>query len=350
MSGIVALFLIVQFGGLLVAFLVTYTSSATTIYQTLANQQAADFSYVIDFMLVMIIVLLLMNKHKNSEKWEHRFIRSFEGLVLIATSSFAFLFAFTVLLPRSVEYAYLALAIVGAVAVVTLREKERATKNAATIISSIGVGLVLGFYFTFEYTIIILGIVAVYDYLSVFVTKSMIALAKMLSREDSAFLIEEEDIVAMSQESLGPESTTKYLKELSENKEDEDPLFKKLLEKGKIPEISSIQLGEGDLGLPLMIAVSAFFAFNNFFMPVFIVVGSGVGIMATLFLLKRYNRPLPAIPPLFAFIAAFSGIAFLITGKESQLISIALILMGISVFGFGMMFELSRGTRKGEED
>ena len=344
------LFLIVQFGGLLVAFLVSYTSSAASIYQTLGNQQAADFSYIIDFLLVIIIALLLLNKHKNGKMWEHRFIRSFEGLVLIATSSFAFLFAFTVLLPRSIEYAYLALAIIAAVGVVTLREKERSTKNAAAIISGFGVGLVLGFYFSFEYTFIILGIVAIYDYLSVFVTKSMIALAKRLSMEDTAFLIGEEDIIAMSEDSLGPEATVKYLKELNESKEDEYPLFKKIIEGNRIPEISSIQLGEGDLGLPLMVAVSTFFTFSNFFIPVLLITGSGIGILETLTLLKKYNRPLPAIQPLFSFVAFFSGVAFIITGKEGFLVSILLIVLGVAVMGLCMIFGLARSAEKTIEE
>ncbi len=76
MVGILALFLIVQFAGFGVALLTALRSTTGLIISRLVSQQSVFFSYGVDLLLVAIILLLLVNRHRkhNSELWDHKFL------------------------------------------------------------------------------------------------------------------------------------------------------------------------------------------------------------------------------------------------------------------------------------
>ena len=48
-----------------------------------------------------------------------------------------------------------------------------------------------------------------------------------------------------------------------------------------------------------MVAVSAYNYTLNFVLSFFIIFGAILGLALTMYILKRFSRPLPAIPPLF---------------------------------------------------
>lgn len=348
MAGILALFLIVQYGVLLVASLISLTSSFYIIKDLLASAQSVYLSYLTDVILVIALLLIMFNRHKKhgNKRWNHKFFVVFEAVVLIATSSFAFLFMFSAFLPRAIEGEYLLISVVAATLLILLREEIHSARNLATITSSVGVGLVLGFYiglyYGFYIAIIIMAIFSIYDYISVFVTKSMIKLAKTLNDQDVGFFVTEEDIVAIPENKVGRKDVKEYKNYLHAVHEDKIPLFKHLLMKKELPIISDIELGEGDLGVPLMVTVSAYYAFSNMFLAVFIITGAMVGMIMTMLFLKRYRRPLPAIPPLFSFISIFLATCFLITKLASLYVSLILTAAGILVLMFGMVYTLSR--------
>jgi presenilin-like A22 family membrane protease len=354
MVGILALFLIVQFGGFTIALLTHASGTTGLIISRLVSQQSVFFSYGIDALLIAIIFLLLINRYRkhNNEFWDHKFFVVFEAAVLTATSFFAFVFLFTSVLPSDLQGWYFLVSLVAALAVVGLRERNRHAKNAATIISSIGVGLVLGFYFSFLYTVLLLAIVALYDYSAVFITKSMIKLANKFTDEDVAFLVSEEDVEAIPQDRLSKDQIKDYLNEMNSRFDFTDPLFKEAVEKNAMPVVSRIQLGEGDLGLPLMTVVSLYFTFSSTFAPILVIVGAAIGLIVTMRLLKRYKRALPAIPPLFSFISMFSGLSLLMIGKITVLESALFVSIGVVVFFLGLMARLildrARAAREGQ--
>lgn len=349
MTGILVLFLIVQYGGLLIASLVYVTASKPAIVYSLNSLQSVYISYLVDAVLIIILILILLNRHRKHKGalWNHRLFVTFEAVVLTATSAFAFLFLFTslVVLPGTLAGEYIIIAFIAAVVLIIMREERHKVRNVATVVSSMGVGLVLGFNIGFYWAIAGLALFSVYDYLSVFVTKSMIKLAKILSNEDVAFFIDEEDIIAIPEEDIDKKEVEKYKAHLHYSHEDVNPLFKKALSSRELPIISSIELGEGDVGLPLMLVVSSYYAFSNIFFSLFLILGSTIGIITTMFFLKRYRVPLPAIPPLFAFMSIFVGLGFLITGISNLYTSILFILVGIFVIGFGMVYTLRRKGR-----
>ena len=342
MVGILALFLIVQFAGFTVAFLTNNSGMTGVIINRLVSQQDALFSYGIDALLIAIIFLLLVNRYRrhDSSLWDHKFFVVFEAAVLVATSFFAFVFLFTALLPIALQNWYFLFSLIAALALVGFRERNRSAKNTATIISSIGVGLVLGFYFSFLYTILILAMVAFYDYAAVFITKSMIKLANKFTDEDVAFLVSEEDVEAIPEEELSKKQIKDYLNNMNNRFDYNDPLFRKAVEKNAMPVVSRIQLGEGDLGLPLMTVVSLYFTFSSAFASILVVVGAAIGLVITMRLLKRYKRALPAIPPLFSFISIFSGLSLFFIGKLTVQESALFVVIGIVVFFFGLMMRL----------
>ncbi len=351
MTGILALFLIVQFGGIAIAMLTIATGNAGVIVGRLVSQQSVVLSYAIDAVLVGVILMLLLNRYRrhNNDLWDHDFFLVFEAAVLVATCFFAFLFVFTSILPQGFQNYYFALSIAAALLIVFARERVRAMKNVATVISSIGVGLVLGIYFNFAYTLLILAVVALYDYAAVFITKAMIRLAGKLSEEDVAFLISEEDVEAIPIESLSRGEVKKYLNSMSNRFDYRDPLFMGAVLKGSLPVISQIQLGEGDLGLPLMAAVSMLFTFSSAFASEFIIAFAAVGLVVTMFFLKRYRRPLPAIPPLFSFISAGSGIALFLIGSVTFPEMLVFILIGIVMISFGTYSGIVKSKHGGDQ-
>lgn len=304
-AGILAIFLIVQFAGLLIAVLTLQASAQATIIDRLVSGSSMALSYGVDIVLALIILMLLLNRHKrhNRELWNHRYFAVFEAVVLTATSFFAFLFLFTAVLPEELQGFYFVAALAAALLVVFMRERTDAAKNLATIVSSVGVGLILGFYFSFAYALLILAIVAVYDYIAVFVTKSMIKLANTFSKENVAFLVSEQDVEAIPPDNVSIGEIAGYTRQLRKSHADRDPLFRRILESGEIPVISQIQLGEGDLGLPLMAIASAYFTFSIPFMAIVLACGAAIGLIVTVGFLKRFKTPLPAIPPLFASVS-----------------------------------------------
>ena len=111
---------------------------------------------------------------------------------------------------------------------------------------------------------------------------------------------------------LSEKEIDSYMGYLKEMKELDDPKFKRILQKGELPVISQISLGEGDLSLPLMAVISAYFTLGQG-MGAVVAIGAVVGIVATMLILKVYKHPIPAVPPLFACIGIFSGVAFMLT-------------------------------------
>lgn len=198
-------------------------------------------------------------------------------------------------------------------------------RNLIAVTSSIGVGILIGFNgFYLAYFLMLL--IAIYDYIAVFITKHMIAMAKEMSSRNLAFLISSTDVEALPKRYMSRNDVSDYRKQEGKNK---DPFVKDLLKKGIYPVVSQVQLGTGDLALPLMLAVSAYISFLSYFAAVMIILGAASGMIFTMYLLKRYKVALPAIPPLFAFINLFLAVLFAINNVQAYKIWLGFLIIFI---------------------
>ena len=130
-------------------------------------------------------------------------------------------------------------------------------KNIAAILSSVGAGAAFGFSFSFFAALFFLFIMAAYDYISVFRTKHMVSMAKEIMKRNMSFTIT---------------STHR-------------------LPSGKI---SRMDLGTGDLALPIMVSVAAFSVSPA--LMAFVFLGSVAGVAGVLFYAWKRRTFLPAVP------------------------------------------------------
>jgi presenilin-like A22 family membrane protease len=306
---IFAMFAIVLGIGLLLVYLIVSTSNIALVRETITSPHSVYLSYVLDIVLVAVVVLMLLNRHRRHPIANNRLFIVFEGTVVIATSVFFFIALFDLILPRATVGYSVEISVLAAVVLVAVKEMHPKVRNLVTMVSSIGVGLFIGLYVNFGVAMLILAVIAIYDYLAVFVTKSMLKLAGVIEEEDIALVISSSHIDVVPASNYSRKEVLNYLKNLHIEKKDKNPIIRRILSMGELPVISQVQLGEGDIGLPLMAIVSAYFTFGNLFVSYAILIGSLVGLFAATYALQHYKKPLPAIPPIFFFIFVSSALA-----------------------------------------
>lgn len=339
---IIAMFVMVMAIGMLIAIAAVQHASVSLLYKAFSSQNFITFSYVIDAVLVLIVLLLVLRRRARDNTL---LFRALECIVTTFTSFFLFFILFSILLPPSMVasgaiYVYAAAI---PLVLVLIKEKYGRLRDFTTIMSSIGVGLVLGFNLPFEYAMIALALVAAYDYIAVFKTNDMMMMVKAFAAQDMSFLVSVSDIEAISSSGMSDAEGVKYIKCLMEDHDLNDPECRRILERGKLPVISQISLGEGDIGLPLMAVVSAYASIGPAMCAV-VLMGAVAGIFVTMLMLKRYKHPIPAIPPIFAMIGIFSGVALLVSSSTGWVQSAAALL--IMVCGLVMGFDILTILRK----
>lgn len=149
-------------------------------------------------------------------------------------------------------------------------------KNAAAIISSAGVGALFGFSLGFLPAIIFIVLLSLYDYIAVFKTKHMIAMARELSTRQLSFAVTAKSLPKR----MPSEADTAYVQRAN-------------------MEGERLDLGTGDLSVPAMISVSAYSLGPNGLVYALAV---GIGSTLSLYLLLRFVSErrvfLPALPPI----------------------------------------------------
>jgi presenilin-like A22 family membrane protease len=325
---IITIFSIVMFVGILISVAAVRTGSVSIINDTLENPKFVILSYVLDATLLLIVSLLILRRHGHHSNT--LLFEMLEGIVISFTSSFVFLLLVAILLPQYVTNGLVyIIAAAMAIALVGLKDEFHKLRDFATVVSSIGVGLILGLNFAFGIAIAILAIVAVYDYIGVFKSNEMVTLAKAFSESDVSFLISIADLEAVPKWGLSNKDIESYMSYLGSIHELNDPKFKSILQKGELPVVCQLSLGEGDLSLPLMVAISAYLTVGAS-MSAMVIMGSLVGIFTTMLILKIYKHPIPAVPPLFACIGIFVGIACVFTKIMPGVWTIGLLLIVVS--------------------
>ena len=288
---IVTMFLIVQFLGMLV-FMNSISGQSILIQHNIPN--TPSIATYAEYLIIEVIILILIFA-VIFRKFNERTI----AMMLKALETVYLFFGATVIVYIFTNSIFSLLA---GIALVLMKKYAPYTRNIATIISTAGIGVYIGSTLVFIsngfYIIMVLFVIlAVYDFISVFITKHMVAIANVASKGNLSLLIGSTDLAAVPKAMLNPEQSKIYTKEYAEviNK---NPVLKKLYKEGMAPLYSVVMLGQGDLLLPLVVSISSFTVDANFTLGLFIILGATIGIIATMFILKRYKRPLPALPPL----------------------------------------------------
>ncbi len=313
--------------GFLIANLAVNTSSVVFVFKNLSSPLFTWFSYAADLILILVIAVLVVRRHfRHKNRVEFKIL---EIVVLTLTSFFLFFMVSAILLREILPgYAIYALAACLSLVLALVKEKWKGTRDMATMASSIGIGILLGFSFGFPYVMAGLAIFAVYDYIAVFKTNKMAKIAGYFIRNNAAFLMSVSELDAIPVERLTAGERNSYMKLIEKTGESENPRFKKILAEGKIPIISQVSLGEGDIALPLTAMISAYAFMQNYYLAAAVGIGAIAGISLTMYMLRKYMKPIPAVPLLFGFMGIFSGIALVILGDTQMYLSVLLIVAG----------------------
>lgn len=268
---IVAMFLLAQFIGLFVGMQMVGNKEQYSLYNVTPNQQPEDIGNSVIFILYVIFVAVVVVLVIRYLRWAIPLFRMLELLTIFVTSFMVFgVFLAYFNAPHAIE-----LTIALSVFLVVLKFLYPKIKNATAIISSAGVGALFGFSFGIVPTLVFIILISLYDFISVFITRHMVYMAKEMSKMDLSFSIASRE--------------KRYVREKGKRKEEE----------------FSIELGSGDIAIPLMLAVSAY---NSFTLAdsLAVVLGTTLGLIVVLHYVTTRRVFLPALPPL-----CFSGVLFL---------------------------------------
>ena len=318
-TDILVLFLLVQFGCILLAYISFPPSSLVQISAIQSQQEVSSggaffLGYIaLSFVVIALVFMLVFRSYKGNMLFKA--LETFA--ILVGSFEFFFLIIFSFV--NGDFLFWLAVVALLSVAIVKIKNTYKASKNAVAMISSIGYGTLTGALFSISFTpgfiivYLFFAIAAVYDYIAVFITKHMIALGREAQKLDLALMVGSSDVEIMPESSFKKKEVEEIRKNFAESKIKNPEIFK-TIKKGSVPMISQIYLGTGDLAFPAMLAVAAYITFGSIFIAVAIALGAGIGIIATMRLLKKYKVGLPALPPLFAFINLALFLVFLLPG------------------------------------
>ncbi len=268
---IVAMFLLAQFIGLFVGIQMVGNKEVYGPYNVTPNQQPEDAGNSIIFLLYVIAVAVVVVLVIRYLRWAAFLFRALELFTIFITSALVFVvFLSYFSMPHAFE-----ISIVLSALLVVLKFLYPKIKNVTAIISSSAVGALFGFSFTIVPTLLFIILISLYDFISVFVTRHMVYMAKEMSKMDLSFSVSSRE--------------KRYVKERGKRKEEE----------------FALELGSGDIAIPLMLAVSAY---NSFTLvdSLAVVLGSTIGLIVVLYYVTTRRVFLPALPPL-----CFSGVLFL---------------------------------------
>ena len=183
-------------------------------------------------------------------------------------------------------------------------------KNTAAILSSAGVGALLGFSMGFWPALLFIAAISLYDYIAVFKTRHMLALAQHLGARELSFTITAEKKEEKKEEKKSDEEKREKEKIGLANPEpprlsSSSPSSAKSSPSPLPPSPSSapssgverLDLGSGDLAIPAMLAVSTYGA-AGLGGSLAIALGSTVSLYVLLKFVLEKRVALPALPPI----------------------------------------------------
>lgn len=266
-------FLAAQFLGLFTGIMLVNAAQVYPEFQSFNVAPGGDSGspYTSAFFLVYVLVgavgmILLIKFYKGA-----MLFRLLEAASLFIASNIVF---YVFLMMFAVPYDWLwAMLLSGAVT--AARFLRPGMKNFAAVMASAGIGAVFGFSLDILPAIIFVAGLSLYDFIAVFWTKHMLYMARELGKRNLAFSV----------------SATE--KEWSEETQKDEP--------------STLELGTGDMVIPLMLAVSAYRISFSMGDSLAVVAGGFVGLAAVLWYVTSRRTFLPALPPIAFF--ALIGLA-----------------------------------------
>jgi len=265
---LVGIFIITQVLGLYVGNAYSQGIKAGELAPIVENPEAVEnsFFFFIYILIATAGILLIIKFWKN-------FLKAIEAFVVFFSSWFVFDFLFPVDIWIFSLGFFLAI-------ILTSWKMLRPTilsQDTAAIFSGAGVGAMLGASLGILPSIVFMLLLSIYDFVSVFITKHMIYLAKALTERPTAFTVA---------------ASHKFKK----------PVYVGIKKTKKRFHI--FQLGVGDIVLPLMFSVSVLSKFT-ILNSILTTIGSTIALIILIFYISKKPRPLPALP--FVSLGALSG-------------------------------------------
>jgi presenilin-like A22 family membrane protease len=326
---IICAFLIVQFLGILLATQVyngamyqKITRAATLPPASTPSILSIAVSYAIVIAAFVILYIFLRRGYASP-------LRIFEWIIILI--SFYLLFGILISIPFGLAQTFLfgnipviipITAFLLAILVIFIKSKIPSIRNIVTILSSVGIGLGVGFGFwqtVFALLaifgshlaviglglgsiilLLFLGLFGIYDLVAVFVTKHMVTLADAAMNMNLAFMVTVSEVAEVPKSSLSKSELKQY--QALQKKMQKNKLFSENSKFARIP--AGLSLGNGDMALPLAVAIASYALYGSFVIVLFIAIGAMFGLLLTVYILRKYRRPLPAIPMLFAGVLA----------------------------------------------
>jgi presenilin-like A22 family membrane protease len=273
---LIAFFLITQFLGLYVGNEYIKLIRTGEVPPALEHPESIENSfYLFGYIIVATIGILILIKIRKS------FLRILEAFVIFMASWFTFDF----LIPLDIWYLSLGFFLALILTAWKMLRPSIINQDIAAIISGAGVGALLGASLGVLPSIVFILILSCYDFVSVFITKHMIHMAKALTERPTAFTV------------AAPHK------------------FKKLtyvgIKKAK-KKFHIFQLGVGDMVIPLMFSVSVLNKFS-LINAIAAIIGSTLALLSLIYFMSKKPQPMPALP--FITFGTFAGflISLLIT-------------------------------------
>ncbi len=309
-----------------------YAFRLENIIASPTNVLSTIVSIILDIVVIALIFSFIFKLYKNNT-----IFKILEGYIIILGSGTFFFLIIMSLFGSYIPILYgLTTAFILSLILLFIKTKESQSpkiRNITTLLSSVGLGTLIGVGFgNILLLYLLMAAFAVYDYLAVFVMKFMIPMAKQAVNMNLAFMISSSDIEAIPKKELNKKEISEFNNFVKKNKHYSEHL-KEIVKRGSVPTLSSIMLGNGDIMLPAAIATGAYAAIANLFLSTLVVVFSGLGVLTTMFILRKYKVGLPAIPPLFSFISIAFAIFFLLEAPNQTFFITLFIVVAVVSMG-----------------
>lgn len=258
---IVAMFLVTQLLGLYVGTQYLVEIESGTLPPAFENPENITNSFML-FIYIMIstVGILLVVKY-----WKPS-IRVLEAFVVFFSSWITFDF----LIPIGIGYVSLGFILAIALTAWKALRPTILSQNVAAIFSGAGAAALLGASFGVVPSLLFLVMLCIYDFVSVFITKHMINLARELTKIPMAFTIA---------------SPHKFKK----------PKYFKVKGRMERRTVHIFQLGVGDIVIPLMFSISLLRSFT-IVSSILSIVGSTIALLLLIHHMSKHPKPLPALP------------------------------------------------------
>ena len=249
---------------------VTYGSTELTIQDM--------FFIVVGMSFFLILILVFLKMYKGN------FLFKLLESIVVFTTSFIVFLGLLWYFNGSIEIAFIL-----ALFFTILKFYISNLRNITGIISGVGMAVMFSLFLSLFEAVLFIIFMCFYDIFAVFISKHMVFMAKEFSKRDLSFSLASKEKIKVTK------IKTSYVIE----KGVEVEVKEKYIEE----EVEHLELGTGDISLPLAFALvvfkTAYLDFNNAIAAfMFISLFSVISLGYTLYFVKKYKLFLPALPPI----------------------------------------------------